>query len=357
MTCPSCSHSGITGLFSSVRKWLWSWNWDRHNLTLYRPCSTENETCFWLGNEAREALRQQKAHMVHKQHQLVEDGAAEINFVRHEMESEQRASLMILASVSQERDLVRQEAGHLRDSYHRSEQVALCLWEEVEELTFYFIATWKTREDFHYMHERKLQESQRTAAERDRAMFEVRAILRKYEEEEHKRDVAGNLYPIRKGNDGLSQPPCFWCWAAYWQINTITRWHRASCRGRTSTTRFSFSRKWKTLCKNCGKGSLLPDKKPFTGNLLHGRSMDSDATPDRKEMDNRVWAMATCDTIQEMEDITPTRSDHWFNSSSTSHRLVGRDRPGNIFARFGRHRICIRQHQVELWTPGFSGCE
>ena len=32
-------------------------------------------------------------------------------------------------------------------------------------------------------------------------------------------------------------------------------------------------------------------------------------------------------------------------------RLVGRDRPGEVNARFGRRRICIRQRQDEFSNP------
>ena len=52
--------------------------------------------------------------MVHEQHQLVEEGEAHRNVVRHHMEPEQRASLRILES-PQECDPVRQEAKHLRE--------------------------------------------------------------------------------------------------------------------------------------------------------------------------------------------------------------------------------------------------
>ena len=57
--------------------------------------------------------------------------------------------------------------------------------------------------------------------------------------------------------------------------------------------------------------------------------------------------MATRDTLQEVEDIIPTRGGRGLDASSTSHRLVGRDRPGKINARFGRRRICFRLHQDE----------
>ena len=45
-----------------------------------------------LGDEAQDKLRQQKAHRVHEQHQLVEEGEARIHFNRHQVESEQRAA-------------------------------------------------------------------------------------------------------------------------------------------------------------------------------------------------------------------------------------------------------------------------
>ena len=96
-----------------------------HNLTMNLPCSTGNEMFLRLGYEAQEGLRQQRAQMVHEQRQLVEEGEAQKQFVRRQMESEQRAYLMILESVSQESDIVRQEAQHLRDNFHRTEQSLL----------------------------------------------------------------------------------------------------------------------------------------------------------------------------------------------------------------------------------------
>ena len=73
--------------------------------------------------------------MVHEQHQCVQGGEAQLDVVRHQMASEQRASLMILQLFLQERDLVRQEVQYLRDTKHRSEQAALLPRAEVEELT------------------------------------------------------------------------------------------------------------------------------------------------------------------------------------------------------------------------------
>ena len=60
--------------------------------------------------------------------------------------------------------------------------------------------------------------------------------------------------------------------------------------------------------------------------------------------------MATRVTLQELEDIIPTRCDYGLNSPSTSHSMVGRDRPGKNNARFGGCRICVRQHQDEFET-------
>ena len=62
--------------------------------------------------------------MGHVQQQLFEEREAEIHFVRHQMVWEQRASLRILESVSQEPDFVRQEAQTFRSRYQRPEQVA-----------------------------------------------------------------------------------------------------------------------------------------------------------------------------------------------------------------------------------------
>ena len=45
--------------------------------------------------------------MVREQHQLVEEGEALIKVVGHHVESKQRASLMVLASFSLERDFLR----------------------------------------------------------------------------------------------------------------------------------------------------------------------------------------------------------------------------------------------------------
>ena len=76
--------------------------------------------------------------MVLEQHQLVQEEDAQLNFVRHHMESEQGASLQF--------------------SEARSEY-------------------------FHDIHEVNLTEGHRVAAERDRAMFEGRSLLRKDEEQ------------------------------------------------------------------------------------------------------------------------------------------------------------------------------
>ena len=75
----------------------------------------ERDILLRLGEEAQDALWQQRAYMVHEQHHFVEEGEAAIHVIRYQMESEQRASLRILESVSQDRDFVRQKAQHLRD--------------------------------------------------------------------------------------------------------------------------------------------------------------------------------------------------------------------------------------------------
>ena len=84
----------------------------------------ERKMFFRLGDETQNELRQQKAQAVHEQHQLAEEGEARIHFDRHLVESEQRAALRILESVSQDGDLVRQEAQRLRGNSHRSKQAA-----------------------------------------------------------------------------------------------------------------------------------------------------------------------------------------------------------------------------------------
>ena len=92
-----------------------------------RPCNTQNELCSLDLVTKLKARRKERAHVVHERHQLVEKGEPQIHFFRHQVESERLASLRILESVSQEPDLVRQEAQHLRDNYHRSEQAALLM--------------------------------------------------------------------------------------------------------------------------------------------------------------------------------------------------------------------------------------
>ena len=140
---------------------------------------------------------QQRAHMVHEQHQLVDEGEAQTHCVRHRMESEHRASFRILESVSKERDLVRQEALHLHDNYHRSEQAALLPGEDVDEFTFQFGETRQTGEYFHDVHERNLTESHRIAALRDRSKLEGRTTLRTYDEEDNISGAGDNNFPCR----------------------------------------------------------------------------------------------------------------------------------------------------------------
>ena len=60
--------------------------------------------------------------MLREQNQLVQEGEAQINVVHHQMESEQRAFLMILETVSQDREVVCQEEQNFRD-YLRCESL------------------------------------------------------------------------------------------------------------------------------------------------------------------------------------------------------------------------------------------
>ena len=54
-----------------------------------KKCSSEKDIIFRVGNEAQDALRQQRARMLDKQNQLVQEGAGEISLVRHQIEWEQ----------------------------------------------------------------------------------------------------------------------------------------------------------------------------------------------------------------------------------------------------------------------------
>ena len=94
-----------------------------------------------------------------------------------------------------------QEAQRFSTSCHRSEQAAQLPRTEVEDSTGKLSDARTTNEYFHETHERNLAESPRLVAERDRAMFEGRAMLQTYEEERKKmRDVAGEIHPSRKGS-------------------------------------------------------------------------------------------------------------------------------------------------------------
>ena len=76
-----------------------------------RPCSKDDEVSFFdMAAKCQEALQQQRAHVVHEQHQLVQEREAQINFVVCQKESGRRASLGILESVSKDCEIVRQEA-------------------------------------------------------------------------------------------------------------------------------------------------------------------------------------------------------------------------------------------------------
>ena len=60
---------------------------------------------------------------------------AQLRVVRRQMESEQRTSTMILESVSQDRDIVCQEALNARDIFQKSERAAQLPRTEVQNLT------------------------------------------------------------------------------------------------------------------------------------------------------------------------------------------------------------------------------
>ena len=88
---------------------------------------------FRLGNEAQDALRQER--MVHEQNQFVQKGEAQINFVRHQLESEQRAPMWVLEAVSPDRDIVRRAAPNSGDIQQRSESAAQLSWGEDQTLS------------------------------------------------------------------------------------------------------------------------------------------------------------------------------------------------------------------------------
>ena len=100
---------------------------------VHRPCSSEIEISFFrLGNEAQDGLRQKRAHMVHEQNRIVPEREAQIQFVRYQMESEQRTTVRILESVSQDRDTVRHETQQIWEADQRSESAAQLLKAEVQ---------------------------------------------------------------------------------------------------------------------------------------------------------------------------------------------------------------------------------
>ena len=144
---------------------------------------------FRHAHKSQEAFRQQRAHMVHELHQLVEEGSS-INKCRSasngiKWHRSNEHLLRILESASQKRDFDRREAQHLRDNCHRSEQAGLLSREEVEHVNFPLNEARNTGEYSHNIHEINLTGSHRIATERDRALFQGRAILRSCEEEKN----------------------------------------------------------------------------------------------------------------------------------------------------------------------------
>ena len=90
----------------------------------------QRDTCVLLrlDTEPQEALRQQRAHMVHEQHQLVQERRS-TNKCRSELHGIRATSVFEDARInSQDRDVVRQEARHFREAHERSEQAAHAKW-------------------------------------------------------------------------------------------------------------------------------------------------------------------------------------------------------------------------------------
>ena len=90
----------------------------------------QRETCVFLrlGTEPQEALRQQRAHMVHEQHQLVQERRSSNKF-RSALHGIGAASVFEDPRInSQERDVLRQEARHFQDAHQRFDQAAHAKW-------------------------------------------------------------------------------------------------------------------------------------------------------------------------------------------------------------------------------------
>ena len=139
-----------------------------------RPCSTGSETCSFSGSK--------EPHMVHEQHQLVEEGAAQKHVVRHQMETEQRAYLRIRNQSHRNVTLFLRKYNILATTitgpkhYHRSEQAALLTSAEVQSWTRQLKEARGPSENFQNLNERNLAESHRHIADRDRALIEGRAL-------------------------------------------------------------------------------------------------------------------------------------------------------------------------------------
>ena len=144
--------------------------------------------------------------------------------------------------------------------------------------------------------ERNLAETHRIIADRDRALIEGRAVRHTYEEENKNRETC-----MKKVTQAGKKRE---------------RWTR------------------RALCNIVLLDEMLRDEyhvaltRPCQ---LQGKNFDNNFVGQA-----RVSPLATRDTTQELEDITPTRGDYGLDSSLTSHRLLGIDRPGNINASIGR---------------------
>ena len=107
--------------------------------------------------------------MVNNRNQRAQEGVDQINSIRRPMESEQQASLRILETVSQDREIVRQQTQKFRAISQRSELAALFPRAEVQTLTHQVHEARETSECFLNLNVRTLAERHRIVAQRNRA--------------------------------------------------------------------------------------------------------------------------------------------------------------------------------------------
>ena len=133
------------------------------------------------------------------------------------------------------------------------------------------------------------------------------------------------------------------------QIDTISKWWKSQANLSLAQRGTLWTKQRETLCqetKRLGKISFTT-KRPFYASLSNNGFQDRESTPRRKNGQARVWAMATCNTIQELEDIIPERSLCRHLLSTTNHRLVTRS------TRRLRRKIWMMQDQYSaaVWHP------